>query len=142
MGAGEGLNFDFSTKAMDDTFTPEELDGLSGIQAIRDGVVAQLDGREPTVRDFVELSSRAKLTHALVGDPTEVADHFEEWFTERACDGFVVGSAYQPGALESFVDLVVPELQRRGLVRSDYSGVTLRDHLGLAVPAPGAWRRS
>ena len=137
----EGLNFDFSTKGMDDTFSAEELESLSGIQAIRDGVVRQLDGREPTVRDFVELSSRAKLSHALVGDPVEVADHFEEWFTSPACDGFVVGSAYQPGALESFVDLVVPELQRRGLVRTEYTGWTLRDHLGLAVPESGAWRR-
>jgi FMN-dependent oxidoreductase (nitrilotriacetate monooxygenase family) len=135
----EGLNFDFSTKDVDDTFTPEELAGLSGIQAIRDRVVERTGG-EPTVRDFMRITGRASLSHAVVGDPTEIADHFEEWFTSPACDGFVIGSAYQPGALEAFVDLVVPELQRRGLVRSSYAGATLRDHLGLAVPEPGAWR--
>lgn len=137
----EGLNFDFSTKDLDDTFTEEELAALSGIQAIRDRVVERTDG-EPTVRDFMRVTGRASLSHAVVGDPSDIADHFEEWFTTPACDGFVVGSAYQPGALESFVDLVVPELQRRGLVRTEYTGTTLRHHLGLAVPEPGAWKLS
>ena len=42
---------------------------------------------------------------------------------------------YLPGALDDFVDQVVPELQRRGLFRKDYEGRTLRDHLGLARPS-------
>jgi hypothetical protein len=37
--------------------------------------------------------------------------------------------AYFPGAFDDFVDLVVPELQRRGLFRREYAGSTLRDHL-------------
>jgi hypothetical protein len=45
-----------------------------------------------------------------------------------------------PGAYEDFVRFVVPELQRRGLFREDFSGVTLRENLGLPVPAVGAWR--
>jgi len=49
-------------------------------------------------------------------------------------DGFVVMPAYFPGAFDDFVNLVVPELQRRGLFRRDYSGPTLRDHLGLPRP--------
>jgi N-acetyl-S-(2-succino)cysteine monooxygenase len=43
--------------------------------------------------------------------------------------------AYFPGAFDDFVNLVVPELQRRGLYRLDYSGPTLRDHLGLEAPS-------
>ncbi|MGB5757240.1 MAG: LLM class flavin-dependent oxidoreductase [Acidimicrobiales bacterium] len=136
----EGLNFDFSTKGLDDTFTPEELASLSGIQAIRDRVIERSGGAEPTVRDFMRITSRASLNHAVVGDAGDLADHLEEWFTTPACDGFVIGSSHQPGALENFVDLVVPELQRRGLVRERYTGTTLRDHLGLAVPQPGAWK--
>ena len=46
-----------------------------------------------------------------------------------------------PGAFEDFVDLVVPELQRRGLFRTEYSGDTLRDHLGLSQPQLGSWKR-
>jgi hypothetical protein len=50
-------------------------------------------------------------------------------------DGFVVMPAYFPGAIDDFVDGVVPELQRRGLYRLDYGGPTLRHHLGLAMPS-------
>ena len=61
----------------------------------------------------------------------------EEWFVEEAADGFNVLPAYFPGALVDFVDLVVPELQARGLFRREYEGATLRDHFGLPrVPAP------
>lgn len=137
----EGLNFDFSTKDLDDTFTEEELASLSGIQAIRDRVVERTGSANPTVRDFMRITSRARLDHALVGDPTDVADYMEEWFTTPACDGFVIGSSHQPGALENFVDLVVPELQRRGLFRTAYTGPTLRHHLGLPVPQSGDWKR-
>ncbi len=137
----EGLNFDFAAKDLDDPFTAEELASLSGIQAIRDGVLQATGGREPTVRDFMTFSSRAGLGRAVVGGPTELADHLEEWFTERGCDGFVIGGSHMPGTFERFVDLVVPELQRRGLFRTEYTGTTLRHHLGLAVPERGAWRR-
>ena len=49
-------------------------------------------------------------------------------------DGFVIAPTHQPGAFEDFVDLVVPELQRRGLFREEYTGATLRENLGLRIP--------
>jgi hypothetical protein len=64
----------------------------------------------------------------------------EEGFTERACDGFVVGPTYLPGTFEEFVRLVIPELQRRGVYRKEYAGTTLRDPRGLVCPEGGAWR--
>jgi alkanesulfonate monooxygenase SsuD/methylene tetrahydromethanopterin reductase-like flavin-dependent oxidoreductase (luciferase family) len=75
-----------------------------------------------------------------VGSPKDIADRLEEWFTERACDGFVVAPTYLSGTFEEFVRLVIPELQRRGVYRKEYAGTTLRDHLGLARPEVGAWR--
>lgn len=72
----------------------------------------------------------------VVGDPNEVADHIELWFDERAADGFNIFPPYVPESVEAFTSLVVPELQRRGLYRTEYSGSTFRDHLGLAKPAP------
>jgi len=137
----EGLNFDFASKDIDDALTDEELASLSGIQAIRDGVLRDTGKTNPTVRDFAERSSRAKLNRAVVGGPTELADYFEEWFTEKACDGFVIGGSYTPGTFEDFVSIVVPELRRRGLVRSEYEGSTLREHLGLGIPERGSWLR-
>ena len=52
-----------------------------------------------------------------------------------ACDGFNVMFPYVPGGLDDFVDMVVPELQRRGLFRKEYEGQTLRENLGLPRPA-------
>ena len=85
-------------------------------------------------------TGRGRLENPWVGSPKDIADHLEEWFTKRACDGFVVGPTYLPGTFEEFVRLVIPEFQRRGVYRKEYAGTTLRDHLGLARPEVGAWR--
>jgi N-acetyl-S-(2-succino)cysteine monooxygenase len=62
----------------------------------------------------------------------------EEWFTTGAADGFMLQFHIMPRGLDLFVERVVPELQRRGLMRDAYTGTTLRDHLGLRRPARGA----
>jgi alkanesulfonate monooxygenase len=72
---------------------------------------------------------------AIIGTPATIADTMEEWLETRACDGFNVMFPHVPVGLDEFVDRVVPELQRRGLFRTEYEGTTLRDHLGLARPA-------
>ena len=71
----------------------------------------------------------------MVGTPAEVADQMEEWLVTRACDGFNVMFPFVPEGLDDVVDTLVPELQRRGLFRTEYEGTTLRDHLGLPRPA-------
>ena len=74
--------------------------------------------------------------HTLViGTPQHVADVMEHWFLNGAADGFNVMPAWLPGSLTDFVDMVIPELQRRGLFRSEYEAATLRDNLGLPRPA-------
>ncbi|MFL5061400.1 MAG: LLM class flavin-dependent oxidoreductase [Xanthobacteraceae bacterium] len=138
----EALNFDFATKGMDEAFTDEELASISGLQTIRDRVVRASGIKNPTVRDFIHFSGRGRVHDPLVGGPQEIADRLEQWFVERACDGFVVSATHVPGAYEDFVCFVVPELQRRGLFRKDYAGKTLRQNLGLPVPQVGAWRRT
>ena len=75
-----------------------------------------------------------------VGDK-EVADKLEEWFVERAYDGFVFAASYTPGSYEDIVDHVVPELQKRGLYHKDYSGSTLRENVGVPVPPVRNWNR-
>ena len=71
----------------------------------------------------------------VIGTACDIADTFEHWFQARACDGFNVFFPYFPGAIDLFVDQVIPELQRRGLFRTEYEGTTLRDSLGLTRPA-------
>jgi len=132
----EVLNFDFATKQMDEPFTSEELQAISGMQALRDRVVQVSGKTNPTVRDFVEFSGRGTVREmpSFVGSPKAVADKFEQWFTDGGCDGFVIAATHVPGTYEDFVRLVVPELQRRGLFHKDYEGETLRENLGLARP--------
>ncbi len=130
----ENNNFDFGSKGIDEPFTTAELDSMSGSQGGKDRVVAAIKDRMPSPRDFITITRRGKLPPPWVGSPKDVADKFEEWFTSKACDGFVVGAACVPGSYEDFVTLVVPELQRRGLFQKDYKGATLRENLGLPRP--------
>ena len=134
----EALNFDFARKAMDEPFTDEELREMSGLQGIRDRVLSVK--KNPTVREFIEISGRGRVHNPIVGGPKEVADQLEQWFIVPACDGFVLSATHVPGAYEDFVRFVIPELQRRGLFRKDFGGTTLRENLGLARPEVGTWR--
>ena len=70
----------------------------------------------------------------MVGTPKSLADRMEQWYVEEAADGFNIMPPYLPGSLNEFVELVIPELQRRNLFRTEYTGRTLRDHLGLPRP--------
>ncbi|MBP2231951.1 alkanesulfonate monooxygenase [Azospirillum agricola] len=71
---------------------------------------------------------------SFVGTPATIADAMEEWLLTEGSDGFNIMFPFLPAGLDAFVDRVVPELQRRGLFRTEYEGTTLRDHLGLRRP--------
>jgi alkanesulfonate monooxygenase len=71
---------------------------------------------------------------AFVGTAKTIADAMEEWLVTEGSDGFNVMFPYLPQGLDDFAEKVVPELQRRGIFRKEYTGTTLRDHLGLPRP--------
>jgi len=71
----------------------------------------------------------------FVGTAQQVADQIDDFVQGDGSDGFIVGSHLVPTGLDEFVDKVVPLLQERGSLRADYTGTTLRDNLGLPVPA-------
>ena len=135
----EALNFDFGSRGLDEPLSTEELEGMQGIQGIRDRVLETSSKSNPTPREFMTFSQRGRLDHSWVGSTKEIADIMEEWFVTKACDGFVVGASHVPGAYEDFVELVVPELQKRGVYHKDYRGTTLRDNLGLDLPTAMQW---
>ncbi|HYU20433.1 MAG TPA: LLM class flavin-dependent oxidoreductase [Chloroflexota bacterium] len=137
----ELLNYDFAQKGVDEPFSDEELASISGAQSMHQRVVRMSGKQNPTVRDFIEVSGRGTVRDhpRFIGTPKEVADGLEEWFTTRACDGFIVAATHVPGAYEDFVRLVVPELQRRGLFHREYAGPTLRENLGLPRAERGDW---
>lgn len=98
-------------------------------------LVVQLARRDNlTIRQLLTKLAGGRGHRVVAGTPEQIADSIEEWFTQRAADGFNIMPPYLPGGLEDFVDQVVPILQRRGLFRTEYTGTTLRDHYGLARP--------
>lgn len=98
-------------------------------------IVADLARRDHlTIRQLYKIFAGARGHRVIVGTPEQIADQLEEWFVAEASDGFNVMPPILPNGLEDFVDLVVPELQRRGLFRREYEGRTLRENLGLPRP--------
>ncbi|MGL4285288.1 MAG: LLM class flavin-dependent oxidoreductase [Phreatobacter sp.] len=101
----------------------------------RQQLVIALARRENlTIRQLYLRIAGARGHWQLVGTPTEIADQLEERFVNYGADGFNIMAPTLPGGLTDFVDLVVPELRKRGLFRTDYQGTTLREHLGLKRP--------
>ena len=101
----EVLNFDLSKKPIDEPWTEEEIETWTGAQGMRDRVHRVLGNRNPTTRDFMEISHRGTFRDhpRFVGSPKDVADGMEEWFATRACDGYVVAASHVPGGYEEFV---------------------------------------
>jgi alkanesulfonate monooxygenase len=87
-----------------------------------------------SIRQLYQRVIGQRAHRTVCGTAGEIADHMQHWFGEKACDGFNILPVTFPGALNDFVDHVVPELQRRGLFRKEYEGTTLRENLGLPIP--------
>ena len=104
-------------------------------QAYFDHIVRMIRVEKLTLRQLYLRYERGNQTFR--GTPKQAADRMEEWFTAGACDGFMLLFNLLPRDMEAFIRLVVPELQRRGLMRSAYTGKTLRENLGLQRPVHG-----
>jgi FMN-dependent oxidoreductase (nitrilotriacetate monooxygenase family) len=133
------------------------LADLAGVDDIRhlpvDALISELpetEGGKSRRALFLELAARENLTlrqlyqrvagarghWQVVGTAEDIVDQLEERFVNYGADGFNIMPPALPWGLTDFVELIVPELRRRGLFRTDYSGSTLREHLGLKRPAP------
>ncbi len=117
-----------------------------------DGPMPDLSGPTLGIASFrksiAEMAARDRLTirqtyqrvlpsmgHVVFkGNGKDVADQIEDWFTSRAADGFNISMPVLPRCLTMFTTLVIPELQRRGLFRTQYQGRTLRERMGLPTP--------
>jgi alkanesulfonate monooxygenase len=104
----------------------------------RQDLLVRLAHREGlTIRQLYLRIAGARGHRQIRGTPQTIADELEAWFRGGAADGFNIMPPMLPGSLDDFVGLVIPELQRRGLFRTEYEGRTLRENLGLPRPA---WR--
>jgi len=98
-------------------------------------LVADLAARENlTLRQLYQRLAGARGHWVLVGTPESIADELQAWFENEAADGFNIMPPILPESLHTVVELLVPELQRRGLFRTAYEGTTLRENLGLSRP--------
>ena len=125
------LGVDLGDHDLDAPFTGVPLDrALSHGKVIHDHALRG----GLTLRELYREVAGQRGHRVVVGDACDIADDLEDWFTAGACDGFNIMPPTFPDGLDAIVAHVVPELRRRGLVESAYSGRTLRDHLGLAPP--------
>jgi alkanesulfonate monooxygenase SsuD/methylene tetrahydromethanopterin reductase-like flavin-dependent oxidoreductase (luciferase family) len=100
-----------------------------GIKAAARWFSAVNPKRQTTLAEAREEMKLASLIPVVVGSPAHVADELERWADVADVDGINLVPIYQPGSFTDFVELVVPELQRRGRIRTSYEGTTLREHL-------------
>ena len=119
---------DFSTHDLDQPVEEVKVPGSEGLFE----VARRLSQRDNlTLRDIGKLYAQGVMLPQVAGTASQVAEQLIEIFDAGECDGFMISAWHAPGAFDEFVDQVVPELQRRGVFRTEYTGPTLRDHLGL-----------
>src|SRR5699024_9612906 len=109
---------DLSASSLDDPLP--EIPKSNASQSTLAYVTSMARRENPTIRQIALRVAGARGKAVVRGSPQQVADIMEDWFVNEACDGFNIMPPYLPGALDDFVALVVPELQRRGLFRTEY----------------------
>ena len=131
------LGIDLRDLPLDEPIPEERLPQTSNrTKSYFDNMVAAMREQKLTVRQlYLACCASRGGMNAIAGSAETVADRMEEWFRSGAADGFMVRVSHLPGGLNDFTSLVIPELQRRGLFRTEYEGSMLRDHLGLTRPA-------
>ena len=127
------MDVDLMGADVEKPFPALDVDKLAHSRAI--GIVEDARRQGLNIRQVYERLAVSKGHRQIVGTAGDVADNLQEWLEAGACDGFNIMPPMMPNGLEDFAELVVPELQRRGLLRTAYRGSTLRDHLGLPRPA-------
>ena len=128
-------NFDLSEYDLDGPLpeVPESRYALASQSSTRN-IVRWAREEGLTIRQIYQRFAGARGQRTLVGTAVEIADDMEEWFRNHGVDGFLFHPSHLPGGLNDFVELVIPELQNRGLFRAEYEGATLRENMGLERP--------
>ena len=94
-------------------------------------VLEIIKDKNPTLRELLGYLSAGGGHLTLIGTPKDIVDETERWFDAGVADGFNLMPPEFPNSLEDFVDDVVPELQKRGLYRTEYEGTTFRENIGI-----------
>jgi FMN-dependent oxidoreductase (nitrilotriacetate monooxygenase family) len=134
MRLAQDLETDLSDLPLDEPIPEERIPTTSNFhRAYFDYIVNMIRVEKLTLREMCMRYERGNVTFR--GTAVQVADHMQEWLDAGAADGFMMIFHTMPGGMQDFVEQVVPLLQERDLMKREYTGKTLRDHLGLARPA-------
>jgi len=129
-----GGEIDLAQFDLDAPFPEEAIPPTQGIVSRRAMMIDIARKHGFTIRQLYQWVAGARGHWTLIGTPSQIVDQLQEWFENEAADGFNILPPTSPAGLNDFVDLVIPELQRRGLFRTEYEGATLRENLGLKRP--------
>jgi FMN-dependent oxidoreductase (nitrilotriacetate monooxygenase family) len=132
MRLGMDLETDLSDLPLDEPVPEHRIPRSSNHHQAYFNEIAGMIREGLTLREIAKRYNRNKAI--FCGTVKQIADHMEHWMEAGACDGFMISFVALPSTLSDFVEKVVPELQRRGVFRHDYTGSTLREHLGLSRP--------
>lgn len=136
--------YDFSHLNLDAPLSVADFPPPETVEASRSRtqvIVALVSRERLTLRQLLQRLAGARGHFTMAGTPEQVAALIEDWFLSGAADGFNVMPPILPALLDTFIDEVVPILQKRGLFRTSYEGHTLRDHYGLARPESQFFRK-
>ena len=100
----------------------------------RQEMIIAMGKRGMTIREIGRVLAMSQAHRVLYGTPQSLADDMQAWLEAGACDGFNLLFPHYPKPLEEWVTLVIPELQRRGIFRTEYEGKTFRENLGVPIP--------
>ena len=131
----ENFGYDLTGYDVDGPLPDIPKDQVKGIGSRHELIVNLAKKENLTIRQLYQRISGGRGHYEVVGTPTQIADIMESWLQNGAADGFNILAPTYPQGFDDFIELVIPELQRRGIFRTEYSGSTLREHLGLQHPA-------
>lgn len=121
------LGFDVTEYPLDKPIVNVDLE--AGSRGVFDVVLQGSDNEGLTLRQAARRFATTAFTPMIVGTPSQVADEMQHYFENGGCDGFILNPVTMPGSFEQAVRMVVPELQRRGIFRTEYKHKTLRETL-------------
>lgn len=124
------LGVDLSEHDLDGPL-PKDIPPTNGNRSRQQLIIELAERENLTIRELYLRIAGSRGHRIIFGSPSEIADQLIEWVDQEAADGFNLMPPYFPGGFTDFIDLVIPELQKRGVFRTEYEGKTLRENLGL-----------
>lgn len=131
----DNFGYDLSGYDVDGPLPDIPKENITGIGSRHELIVNLAKKENLTIRQLYQRISGGRGHYEVVGTPQQIADIMESWLENDAADGFNILAPTYPEGFDDFIELVIPELQKRGIFRTEYSGSTLREHLSLQHPA-------